>query len=375
MDTLIAPVGAEFRVSGAILGLVPGLNQLGLALGLLFLLPLGDRINNRRLIIWFTAGQLLSLLGMAFSSSFTLFLIASCTMGFCTIAPYLLPAYVSQRVRPERIGYTTGIMASGVVTGILVSRALAGFMGEYWGWRSVYILAAIVMIILFFLVPRVMEKPHEETVVRNPDPLPYGRLLMSLWPIMRDTRHIIPAALIQAMGFGAFISLWLGLGLHLTSPEMGYGVDVVGYLALLTVINVFTAPRAGQWADRAGPIKTRILFCALSFLAALLLPVAGYDLWLLIPTLLLNNLGGASADVCNRTLLFSLSTEHRTRIMTIYLVIMFIGGGMSSWVATAVWDDFGWPGIAALTILLTGGKTAVAIWEYLRSQKAGAAAS
>ena len=120
---LIAPVGADFGVGGSLLGLVPALNQVALALGILLLLPLGDRINNRKLVITFAVGQLAALTIMALAQDFRLFVAASSLLGFATITPYLLPAYVTRRVRPDRIGHVTGIMSAGITVGLLGSRA------------------------------------------------------------------------------------------------------------------------------------------------------------------------------------------------------------------------------------------------------------
>ncbi|MEH6790860.1 MFS transporter [Parasphingorhabdus sp.] len=155
---LIAPVGDEFDVHGILLGLVPAFNQIALALGILLLLPLGDRINNRKLVILFVGGQFLAMLAMALSQNFLLFVAASSLLGFMTITPYLLPAYVTKRVRPDRIGHVTGIMSAGITVGLLGSRAGGGVLGQHFGWRAAYWVGAGLTALLLVIVPLIMEK-------------------------------------------------------------------------------------------------------------------------------------------------------------------------------------------------------------------------
>jgi len=270
---LIAPVGAEFGVNGTLLGLVPAFNQIALALGILLLLPLGDRINNRKLVTLFVAGQFLAMLARGLSQNFMLFVAASSLLGFVTITPYLLPAYVTKRVRPDRIGHVTGIMSAGITVGLLGSRAGGGVLGHYFGWRAAYWVGAGLTLALLVIIPFIMEKDEKLRDESSPSES-YGALLASLWPIIKNMPDVLLAGLLQALSFGFFLALWLGIGLHLTSPAMGYGVDVVGYLAVLAVSNVFFAPWCGRLADRIGPEKARMLFATTQLIGAVLLLIS-----------------------------------------------------------------------------------------------------
>lgn len=346
---VIARVGEDFGVSGGLLGLVPALNQIGLALGILLLLPLGDRVSNRNLVTLCATGQLLALAAMAVVTDFALFLAASFVLGFLTITPYLLPAYVTRRVRPGQLGFVTGIMSAGVTVGILGARTGGGVMGYYFGWHSAYILGAALMLVLIVALRRAM--PVEPPAPRGGmSQGGYFHLLKSLGPIIRDTPHLIRAGLIQALGFGGFLVLWLGLAFHLVSPEMGYDVDTVGLLGLTGAIHIWSSPLAGKWVDRVGPLPARRHFAVAKLLGSITLLYAAYNIWWLIPAVVLFGLGGASVDVANRTRLFQLAPEIRTRLMTVYIVIMFIGGGLCSWLGTIAWEAGGWPAVAWLTI-------------------------
>lgn len=356
---LITPVAEEFGVSGATIGLAPALNQIALALGILLLLPLGDRINNRKLVTIFVAGQFLAMLAMALSGSFITFVVASSLLGFVTIAPYLLPAYVTRRVAPGRIGHVTGIMTAGVTLGILGSRVGGGLLGHYFGWRSAYWVGVASMALLVILLPLIMERRRDEKP-SGVEPPRYGELLRSLWPIMKSLPEVPLGGLIQALSFGLFLALWLAIGLHL--PRNGYGVDTVGYLAIIAIINVFGSPFAGRFADRIGAERARIYFSLAQLVGVCLLPFAGDNLWLLVVAVIFNTIGGASVDICSRTILFSRAPEIRTRLMTIYIVIMFIGGGISSWLGAATYEYGGWSGISAMAMIYALSIMGLSLW-------------
>ncbi len=357
---LITPVAEEFGVSGATVGLAPALNQIALALGILLLLPLGDRINNRKLVTIFVAGQFLAMLAMALSGSFTTFVAASSLLGFVTIAPYLLPAYVTRRVSPGRIGHVTGIMTAGVTLGILGSRVGGGLLGHYFGWRSAYWVGAASMAFLVVLLPSIMERRRDEKP-SGVEPPRYGELLRSLWPIMKSLPEVPLGGLIQALSFGLFLAIWLAVGLHL--PRNGYGVDTVGYLAIIAIVNVMGSPYAGRLADHIGAERARVYFCLSQLIGVCLLPFAGQNLWLLVIAIIFNSIGGASVDICSRTILFSRAPEIRTRLMTIYIVIMFIGGGISSWLGAATYDYAGWSGISIMAICYALTIMGLSLWS------------
>ena len=155
---IIALVARDFGVAPSEIGLVPALNQLALAFGILVLLPLGDRFSNRQLAIVFTAGQLIGLVVMMLAPSFWLFVAGSTFLGFSTITPYLLPAYASKRVEPGQLGQMTAALTTGVIAGILIARVGAGWVGEHLGWRTVYYAAAALMFVITLLLPRIMDE-------------------------------------------------------------------------------------------------------------------------------------------------------------------------------------------------------------------------
>lgn len=362
---IIALVAKDFGVSHADIGLVPALNQIALALGIFVLLPLGDRFSNRQLATIFATGQLIGLAVMALASDFWVFVAGSTFLGFSTITPYLLPAYASKRVEPQRLGQATATLTTGVIAGILVARVGAGWVGEHLGWRTVYYGAAGVMLIVTLLLPRIMEDRDKSEA--EPTRQSHVSLLLSVFPIIRQHPEVLLSGTIQGLGFGIFLAVWLGLGLHLTSPEMGYGADTVGYLAAISLLNLVTTPALGAWADRTGPRRARFVISLIQFCAVCLLGLFGHSLWLLIIPLVVMNLVGPLIDITGRMTFLALPAGVRTRLMTAYIVLMFIGGGLASWAATWVYEHEGWHG----TAFLAAGLSATLVALSFLAMRAG----
>ncbi|QZD95389.1 MFS transporter [Qipengyuania gelatinilytica] len=345
---IIGDVAEHFGVSDTRIGLVPALNQLALAVGILLLLPLGDRYSNKRLTIIFATGQTASLALMTVAPGFAGFTAGSTLLGFFTIAPYLLPAYASKRVAPERLGQVTALLTAGVILGILVARVGAGWIAEHYGWRTVYWIATSLMIAVTLALPRLMEGGERESAR-----VPYWPLVFSVFGIARKHPEVLLSGAIQALNFAQFIALWLALALYLTAPPMNYGTDVVGYLAALAAVSILSTPRLGRWADKVGPRRARFILALVQLAGISLFYPLGGSLWGLVVPLVLVNLVGPGVDVTGRMTFLLLAPDLRTRLTTAYVVIMFIGGGIGSFLGTAVYDMAGWAGVCALLVMST----------------------
>ena len=348
---IIGEVADHFDVSAAQIGIVPALNQIALALGILFLLPLGDRYSNRRLTIIFCTLQCLGVLTMTFAPNFVIFTAGSTWLGFFTIVPYLLPAYASKRVPPDRLGHVTATLTAGVLFGILVARVGAGVVADLYDWHAVYWAASAAMIAITLAMPRIVPAQEAAFAASHERDRGYFALILSVFPLLKSHREIIVSGAIQGIGFGQFIALWLGLALHLTSPAMGYGTDTVGYLAGFAALSVFTTPRFGQLSDRIGARRARFFYGCVQLAGTALFVPFGSSLWLLMIPIFITTTVGPAIDVSSRMTFLSAEPELRTRLTTIYIVMMFLGGGLGSFAGTALYARFGWEGTAiAITI-------------------------
>lgn len=342
---IIGAVATSFDVSHSLVGLVPALNQIALALGVFLLLPLGDRVSNRRLVTVCLSAQVIALVVMAIASDFTVFLTASTLLGFFTITPYLLPAYASRRVEPARLGFVTAVLTTGVVAGVQLSRLTSGVIGEFIDWRAVYWLAAGLMAVSAVALPRIMIDEHREPTGQS-----YLALLRSLWSIAREHSPVVISGVIQGLNFAAFIAVWLGISLHLTSASMGYGSDLVGYLTAFSAIGLLTTARLGKWADGMGAERARFIMASCQFIGIALYALAGQEWWLLLPPIALMSIVGPMVDVTGRMISLREAQGVRTRLMSLYVTLMFVGGGIGSWAGTLAYDTGGWLG----TVLLIG---------------------
>lgn len=362
---IIGKVAASFGVSEARIGIVPALNQLALALGILLLLPLGDFYSNKRLTILFVSAQCLFMLGMALADDFLLFTAASTALGFVTIAPYLLPAFASKRVAPERLGQVTALLTAGVIFGILVARVGAGVVAEHFGWRAVYWCAFAFMVGVTVFLPVAM---RTEAAATKRAQSSYAGLIGSVFKLAKAHPDTMLSAAIQALNFAAFTATWLALALHLTGPELGYGVDTVGYLAGLSAISIFTTPRLGSWADRVGPYRARLICAVVQLCGIALFYPLGWSVWALLVPLVLVNLVGPTIDVTGRMTFLALEPAIRTRLTTAYIVTMFIGGAVGSILGTSVFDHFGWAGTCAMLSVFSASVIALS-WLAVRREK------
>jgi MFS family permease len=360
VQPLLVDIGRSFGLDEAVMGLVPTLTQLGLGFGVLFLLPLGDVIDNRKLVSAAIALQALALLVMAIASNRVLFFTASMLMGFSGITSYLLAPYVAHLVPAAERGRVIGLLARGVIIGILLARTVSGFIGFYIGWRAVYFLAAGAMLALLWLLR------HHMKPVSRPTTTPYWQLIFSLGKLIRHEPALRRTVLTQALNFGSFNTLWLGLSLYLESPAFGFHSDSVGLFGLLGAAAAMAAPLAGGLVDRKGPQFTLGFALAVTVLAWLVMVFVPNIIGVVIGIILID-LGSSASDVSNRTIIFRLHPDIRTRLMAIYSIGMFFSAGILSLLTTVLWAQAGWLGVCLLGL----GATSIAFIANLRTLPAG----
>lgn len=360
---IIGEVARGFGIGEAEIGIVPALNQLALALGILLLLPLGDFYSNRRLCLVFVAAQTLCMLGMALAEGLVLFTAASTLLGFVTIAPYLIPAFASKRVAPERLGQVTAQLTAGVIFGILVARMGAGVIAEHADWRVVYWFAFGLMAAVTLFLPFAMRS--EVAPIKQPG-ASYRALIGSVFTLFARHPDMRLSAAMQGLNFAMFTASWLALALHLTSSAMGYGTDSVGYLAGIAAISIFTTPRLGRWADKVGARRARVVAAIVQMVGIGLFYLLGYGILPLLVPLLLVNMVGPTIDVTGRMTLFTLAPEIRTRLTTSYVVVMFVGGAIGSALGTAVYDAGGWAATCGLLLTMSMAVVALALFAERR---------
>lgn len=347
---LLLEISRSLRMTDAAVGLVPALTQAGVAAGVLLLLPLGDVVPVRRLLTVAICVQVAALAAMALAPSGPLLIAGAFAVGLFGITPYVLPPYATLHTPARRRGHVTALLAQGVIVGMLLARAVSGFVGLHLGWRAVYGMAAVLMLALLGPIRRVIRRAPAAGRIAWPGagPIAYPALMRSLWRVAREEPALRRSALCQAFNWGSFNVLWIGLTFHMQSPAFGWRSDGIGALALVGAASAAAAPFVGRIADRKGPRRSLLLALSATVLGWVVLTLFGSAVSGVLAGLILLDVGTTAADISNRTIIFGLRPTTRTRVATVYMVSMFGGGAIMAWLTGVVWSAGGWPWVCAL---------------------------
>jgi len=350
-------ISKQFNAGIGAVGMVPMLTQAGYALGILLLAPLGDR-HDRRTII-FIKGLLLvaALLLCGFSGGLSALLIASFITGLtATVAQDIVPA--SAALAPERSrGKTVGTVMTGLLVGILLSRVVSGVVAEYFGWRTLYMIAALAVLLITLTLWRVLPRFAPGTSMS------YPRLLLSLVHLWRHHQTLRRAALAQGLLSVAFSAFWSTLALML-SDRFHLDSAVAGAFGLAGAAGAMAAPLAGTFADRIGPARVTQAGAGLvtiSFALMFLLPLLPMpaQLALIVLCTIGFDLGVQATLVAHQTLVYGLAPEARSRLNALLFTVVFIGMATGAALGSLALAHWGWNGVVALATL--AGAAALAV--------------
>jgi predicted MFS family arabinose efflux permease len=347
---LLGPISQTIGLRTEAAGLIVTLTQVGYGAGLLLIVPLGDLLENRKLILSLVALQTAALALAVFVSQPFAFLIAALLIGFTAVAVQVLVPYASHMAPEALRGRVVGNVMSGLMLGIMLARPAASMITHLWSWQIVYIVSAVVMIALGvtlrLLLP--VRHPHESTS--------YRALLASLGGIVAKYGVLRRRALYQAGMFGSFSVFWTATPLLLTSPAFGLTQRGVAMFALAGVAGAIAAPIAGRVADR-GLIRPASAFC-------MALAVASYGLTLIVPAgstlalgllvaaAILLDFGVSGNLVLGQRAIFGLDAKLRSRVNGIYMAIFFVGGALGSALSAWSYERWGWGATAVLGMAL-----------------------
>jgi predicted MFS family arabinose efflux permease len=362
---LLDALAADFAISHAAVGGVITATQVGCALALLLLVPLGDGMDRKRLMLAQLAALVTALVGVGLATSSPALLLGMLAVGLLgTAMTQGLIAYAATAAAPAERGRVVGAAQGGVVIGLLLARVLAGVVADMAGWRGVYFLSAVAMLALGGLLWRAL--PAQDRPARR---LSYGRLILSLFALLRHDRVLQIRGVIALLMFAAFSIFWSVLTLFLSAPPRAFSHTLIGAFGLAGVLGALGAARAGHWADRGLGQRTSGLALALLLLSWLPLSFAADSLWWLFIGIVALDLGGQAIHVTNQSMIFSSRAAEHSRLVACYMLFYSAGSGLGAIASTATYSALGWPGVCLLGAGVSG--LALAFWAAtLRSAAA-----
>ena len=342
---LLDLIADAFGVSQSAATIVVTLTQAGYALGLLFLLPLGDLVENRRLSTRLLGGTALALLLAALSPAYPMFLIVSVLVGVTSVVAQILVPLAAHLAPAEQRGALVGKVMSGLLLGILLARTVASFAAELWGWRAIYFISAGLMVGLAFVLLRMLPD-------RAPDhSAGYGSLLRSIGALVRDEPALRRRALAQATMFGAFTAFWTAIGYELID-EHGFGQTGIAIFALIGAGGAAAAPIAGKLADRGYGRPASGLALLLASLTLVVAAVGHRSVVVLALAGVLLDFAVQSHGVMSQHEIYALRGDARARINTVFMTTVFTGGALASALTGALHEGYGWTGACVLGAVL-----------------------
>ncbi len=355
---LLEDIAGDLGVPSGAAGLLVTVTQVGYAVGILLVVPLGDVLDRRRLIPVVVLASAVALVLAAIAPAFVLLLAALVLVGLTTVAGQLLTPLAGDLADPAERGRVVGTVASGLLIGILLSRTVSGLVAEAFGWRVVYLGAAALAVAMAALLHRSLPALPPRARLR------YGALLASVFQTVRRHRAVLPTLLMSAGGFSVFTLFWTALTLLLSAPPFSYSTAAIGLVGLVGLAGALAAQRAGRLHDRglSVPAVGAALVLVLASLA--LAGVGQRSIVVLLVAVLLLDVAVQAGNVLNQTRLFAVDPEARSRLNTAFVAGNFVGGAIGSALAAVLWQAGGWTEVMLGGAVIVG--FALTVWAVGR---------
>ena len=342
---LLEVIRRDLSVSEVEANLITVVTQIGYALGLCFIIPMGDLYSRRRLI---TVNMLVSALMaalIALADSIVLVWGASIVLGACSVIPQIFMPLAGQYSRPEKKSRNIGIVLSGLLTGILASRVVSGFVGDWLGWRAMFLFASLLMLACMSITLAMMPR------VKSNFSGTYGSLMSSVWHILLTHRVIRLRSLRAAFGFGSMLAIWSCLAFRLAEAPFHAGSDMVGVLGLCGIVGAVLASGMGSYIPRFGIRVFSIVGALLQLVAWTISYLFGDTYAGLIAAIILVDVGLQCLQLSNQSGCIEEMPEASSRANTIFMTTYFIGGSFGTFCAGVGWETFGWTGVCSVGVV------------------------
>lgn len=351
---LLHTIARQLGLSTATAGSIVITAQLSYGAGLFLLVPLGDLLEQRRLIVCMTLLSAAGLLLSAMAPNLPLLLLGTAITGLFSVVAQVLVPMAASLAQPEHRGRVVGTLMSGLLLGILLARTAAGMASSLVDWRAIYWLAAALLTLCAIALGLSLPRRHQSAGLR------YGQLLGSVLTLFVEEPVLRLRAILGLLSFCLFGLFWTPLAFMLAGPAYGYSDAIIGLFGLAGAAGALSASAAGRLADRGkGNLATLIGLAAL--LAAWLpLAFAGKSLWALLVGVLVLDLAVQLIHVSNQNAVYALRPQARNRLNAGYITCYFIGGALGSTLGTQLYDHLGWAGIVGAGAAIS--TLALAVW-------------
>ena len=337
---LLGEMAKDFNVSEAEISNIPMLTQVGYALGLFFIVPLGDMFRRKKLILIDFLFILAALFLMATSPTLWLLKMASLCIGISSVIPQIMVPMAAQLAKESNRGKAIGVVMTGMFIGILGSRTLSGFIGDYFGWRTVYYTAIVLMSILWLLLKWKLPEITPEFQGS------YKDLLKSVLEQFKIRPKLRLAAIRGGLDFACFSAFWTTLIFLLESSNFELGSKEAGSFGFIGIAGTLLASYIGKLSDNINKNLIISIGIVLIMLSWFILGISDKGIIGLIIGALFLDMGVQSVHITNQTIIFENNPPERNRINTVYMVCYFIGGALGTVVAGWLWQHFQWTGVA-----------------------------
>jgi predicted MFS family arabinose efflux permease len=354
---LLPTIRRTFDAGAGAAGLIVTASQIGYAIGLLLLLPLGDLLERRRLVVVLSLVTALGLVGAGLVPNLDLLYVAAVIVGTTTVVGQILVAFAASLASDDERGKVVGTVMSGLFIGILLARTVAGFLGEAFGWRGVYYVAGGLALVLAVVLRRALPSYREDVH------LSYPAVLLSVVAIFREQPILRRRAMYGALAFAAFSVLWTSLAFLLAGPPFHYRSGTIGLFGLVGVAGAVMATVAGRLADRGLQAAMTVVTSAVLLVSFVLLWVGQSQLIVLLVAIVLLDLGCQGLHITNQSEIYRLLPQARSRVNASYMTSYFAGGTIGSVGSALCYEAFGWHAVCGLGAGFGAAALALAMGE------------
>ncbi len=360
---LLDSIAQSLGVAAATVGMVVTATQVGYGLGLLFIVPLGDLLNRKRLVLTLVLLSALALAAAGAAQQWLALLAAMVVVGLLAVVVQILVAYTAALASPAQRGEAVGTVTSGIVLGILLARFTSGLVADLAGWRAVYFVSSALMLVIAAVLWKVAP-----ATVAGKGTQTYRALLGSLFQLLRSDRLLRARGLLALLVFAAFSVLWTTMVLPLSAAPWSLSHTAIGLFGLAGVAGALAARRAGRWADQG--LGQRVTGISLGLLLLAWLPIAFSEtsLLALVCGVILLDFAVQAVHVTSQSLIFAARPDAQSRMVGAYMGFYSLGSALGAVAGTQVYGRWGWGAVSALGAGISG--VALLMWLYGRWRNA-----